>query len=344
LGEEFLSLKDKLMNQIWISRIFNYRKILLGVIAPGIILLSLAGCISARAKSIDPETAIPTPTLNSVFENNEQNYSTDLLFLTTTPGEDLFASTNPTFSTPTANDQMITTELDQGLLMESTPLAPESSDFTVTPSNPVTPAESVLPTPTPDDTATPMATPTPDDLQTVTIYDDNLNKDWYIVNSTGVKYFLHSKNAVHDDTYAIALTPTKDYGNLAFTVKFGSSESYPRDQTLGFRFWLYSGDVTVGTEDLAVSVVGSNDVSYWKWNDKSVTNTVDPVFPETRLYYLGFNDAIPPHTWVQVEVWLDDLKFEPEYKFVTGIYIKNGEGFRDTVYIDQLELVKKPSS
>ena len=140
------------------------------------------------------------------------------------------------------------------------------------------------------------------------------------------------------------MTPTRDYGNLAFTVKFGTKETYLREKTLGVRFWLYSGDATIGTQDLAVSVVGSNKYPYWVWNDSSVTNDNDPVFSETRLQYLGFNDAIPPDTWVQVEVWLDELLFDPEYKYVTGIYIKNGEDFRDTIWIDQVELVTTPDT
>ena len=67
-------------------------------------------------------------------------------------------------------------------------------------------------------------------------------------------------------------------------------------------------------------------------------------FPKPVCNIFGFNDAIPPDTWVQVEVWLDELLFDPEYKYVTGIYIKNGEDFRDTIWIDQVELVTTPDT
>ena len=123
-------------------------------------------------------------------------------------------------------------------------------------------------------------------LPTITVYDDALNKNWSLSTSTGVKYYLQDRNAVHDGEFAIAMTPTHDYGNLAFTVKFGTKETYLREKTLGVKFWLYGGDATIGTQDLAVSVVGSNKYPYWVWNDSSVTNDHDPVFSETRLQYL----------------------------------------------------------
>jgi hypothetical protein len=199
-------------------------------------------------------------------------------------------------------------------------------------------------TATPRATATPSATSTPVILPTITIYDDTLNGNWSLVASSGVRYAIQNKTAAHNGKYAIAVTPTRDFGKLAFTVKFGSDEIYLRDETLGVKFWLYSGEATVGPGDLAVSVIGSNEIPYWKWNDTSVTNDHEPIFSETRLYDLEFNDAIPPKTWVQVEVWLDELQFDPIYKYVTGINILNGEGFRDTIYIDQVELVKTPGS
>jgi hypothetical protein len=318
----------------------------LKIILSGMILLVfLAGCMSVRARSADMATPLPTPTLNAVFVPAQPESTADPLTLTTSTKVDLFASADTSLSSPTADTSVIAIGVDQTATLDSTPSAPAGGDATVpAQSDQATPTPSDPLTPMPDDTATPVATPTPAILPTVTIYDETLNGNWSLVTSSGVKYVLQNRTNVHSGTYSIALIPTKDYGNLAFTVKFGSKEAYLRDQTLGVRFWLYSGDATVGTEDLAVSVVGSNDYAYWKWNDTSVTNTQDPVFPETRLYYLGFNNAIPPNTWVQVEVWLDDLQFEPQYKYITGISIKNGEGFRDAVYIDQLELVKKPES
>jgi hypothetical protein len=93
-------------------------------------------------------------------------------------------------------------------------------------------------------------------------------------------------------------------------------------------------------------VLGSNSYTYWLANDTSVptdtTVTVEaPLFSETRLYDLHINRAIPPGTWVQVVVWLDDLIYDPEYTYVTGMYIKNNKGFLNTFYIDQVNLLMK---
>ncbi len=287
---------------------FNFSKLLLASI-----LLSLTfGCLPGRADNNTPPIKEPTPTLHPFFVEGQLSSNITTLRV---------VQPAPTFE----------------------PLPTEAAIESITPT-PDVDEQSAVATPSPTVTVTPAATATPEILPTVTIYDETLNKNWSISTSSGVNYVLQKRTATHNGTYAIAMTPTRDYGNLAFTVKFGSSEVYLRDETVGVRFWLYSGDATIGLQDLAVSVVGSNENPYWKWNDSSVTNVHEPVFSETRLQYLGFNNAIPPKTWVQVEVILDNLQFDPTYKYVTGIYILNGEDFRDTIYIDQLELVKTPGS
>ena len=49
--------------------------------------------------------------------------------------------------------------------------------------------------------------------------------------------------------------------------------------------------------------------------------------------------AIPPNNWVEVVVWLDDRIYDPDYTNVTGMYIKNDQGFLDTFYIDDIKLL-----
>ena len=68
----------------------------------------------------------------------------------------------------------------------------------------------------------------------------------------------------------------------------------------------------------------------------------NPTFSETRLYFLGINRDIPPETWVNVEVWLDDLQYDPIYEYVTGFYIKNDEGFGQTFYVDAVRIIMLP--
>jgi hypothetical protein len=41
-------------------------------------------------------------------------------------------------------------------------------------------------------------------------------------------------------------------------------------------------------------------------------------------------------------VWLDDLEFDPPYRYVTGFYLKNDIGFRNTYYVDQVALLLAP--
>jgi hypothetical protein len=211
-------------------------------------------------------------------------------------------------------------------------------------SSPVLPTlESTVEPETPQ-AATPFVTPIPVALQSVVVYDEKLNDNWSLGSSTGILRNLQDTTSPHNGIYALSMTPTIDEASLFFSVQKDAKEIYLRDQIWGVRFWLYSGNSTIGTDDLGVTVFGSNQYPYWVWNDNSVENVYDPKFSFTRLYYLDINRSIPPNTWVQIEVWLDKLQFDPVYKYVTGFVIKNGEGFRDTVYIDQVELVKAPET
>ena len=78
--------------------------------------------------------------------------------------------------------------------------------------------------------------------------------------------------------------------------------------------------------------------------DRSVAATpessdADSSFSETRLYFLDIKHTIPPDTWVEVVVWLDQLIYDPPYKYVTGVYIKNDQGFFNTFYVDHVSLL-----
>lgn len=193
------------------------------------------------------------------------------------------------------------------------------------------------PTPTP----LPTLTPRPQlDTRIVTIYDDALHSDWSVDNSREVDYLLQDTAFSYSGENSLSYAPKIEYADLAFTVNENSDEVYLRDDVLAVRFWLYSGDDYLENDDLAVSVVGSNAFPYWVADDDSVTvqDSLD-LFPVTRLYYLDVDRDIPPETWIQIEVWLDELVFEPEYKYVTGIYLKNDEDFFRTVYLDDVELV-----
>ena len=197
-------------------------------------------------------------------------------------------------------------------------------------------------------TAVAAPAPTTQPLEEVSIFGDQVNGNWELKNSSGMSFYFAEHQVVSDGTVSAVITPTRDFGELFFTVHKKSQTVYLRERVLGVTFWLNGGPNGIRTSDLAVTVVGSNAYPYWVENDTSVTVTGRvtkdmPLFSETRLYYLGINRDIAPNTWVKVELWLDDLKFDPDYTYVTGIYIKNDAGFRGPFYIDQVNLVTMPT-
>jgi hypothetical protein len=199
-----------------------------------------------------------------------------------------------------------------------------------------------------DRTEQPSSTPVPSPIllsptpgahvATQVIYDDTLASGWSTQDSQGSQINLQSTQYAYIGTHSIAFTPEKDFGSLFLTVQASNSQKYFRSRVIGFSFWVYSDTDYIRTSDLAVTITGSNQIPYWIPGDTSVTNRYDPIFSETRLYDLGYNHDIPPKTWTQVDVILDDLIYDPIYQYVTGLMIKSDEGFRNTVYIDQVQL------
>ncbi len=201
------------------------------------------------------------------------------------------------------------------------------------------------------------------------IYDDALNPNWTLDNSFLVDYDpLDTKHwfeslsessadgkatgpgknaALSTGAVAIKVTPTDDFGALFFTVQPETTTDYSLNSVLGISFWLNSGPQLLDTADLAVAVLGSNELTYWQSGDDSVlgalSNAQDAeTFSETRLYFLDINRSIPPDTWTRVFVWLDELEFQPDYEHVTGFYIKTDGNFRGTFYVDQVSLLVLP--
>ena len=191
-------------------------------------------------------------------------------------------------------------------------------------------------------------------FEEILIYDDSLDANWTLENSTGVEFDLFSTSRWYDDldessgltsgALSIALKPKVDYGSLFFTVRPETLTGYSRDDILGVSFWLYTGTDIVDTGDFAVTVVGSNEQKFWTENDESVFFDGEESFSETRLYFLDINRAIPADSWVKIEVWLDELLYDPDYEYITGVYIKNDAGFQNTVYIDRLALLSLSGS
>ncbi|MEJ2749945.1 MAG: hypothetical protein P8183_18855 [Anaerolineae bacterium] len=180
---------------------------------------------------------------------------------------------------------------------------------------------------------------------TISLYNDVLNRNWVLMDDPGMEVDLASMAYVHSGRTAIAMTPTADFSSLFFAVRPDTTVDYRREDVLGFRFWLNGGSSIIELEDLAVTVLGSNAYSHWVAGDNSVGESTSdaPLFSETRLYFLNLNRSIPANTWVEVELWLDDRQFDPDYRYVTGFYIKNDAGFYRTVYVDDISLILLPN-
>jgi len=174
------------------------------------------------------------------------------------------------------------------------------------------------------------------------IYDDELAPGWSLEYSQGMDYDLADSSHVYSGTVSVAVTPAQEYGSLFFSVGADAAKAYPYERVLGARFWLNSGALEIAPADLAVTIVGSNAYAYYTPDDDSVDLNADSFFSETRLYYLDVNRSIPPETWVEIVVWLDELPFDPNYTYITGVYLKNDEGFTQTFYVDDVALLLTP--
>ncbi len=201
-----------------------------------------------------------------------------------------------------------------------------------------TPRPTYTPRPTLDTSSLALPAGSEELQKEISVFDDKLNPNWRIFEPSQMRYDLRGTES-YSGTNAIEVESRMDYSILLFAVRKDAQESYPRDQVLELRFMLYSGDEYIETDDLAVTILGSNSYPYYVDNDKSVINEYQPLFSETRLYYLGINHDIPPNTWAEVSLRLVDRIYDPNYRYVTGFYIKSDAGFRQTFWIDDIKLI-----
>lgn len=199
-----------------------------------------------------------------------------------------------------------------------------------------------LPTSAPPLAITTRAPAPADNLTSMLVFDDALAAGWSLDASERATVDIADSRYVHSGRRSIRLTPTGAFGRLFFTVAKGSRAAFERADITAVSLWLYTGDGAVGPSDLAITIIGSNDYTYYVPDDDSVITNEERFFSETRLYYLGITRDLPPDTWVEVLIWLDDLPYEPDYTYITGIYLKNDQAFRQTVYIDDVALLAAP--
>lgn len=223
----------------------------------------------------------------------------------------------------------------------------------LTPERVATTAATTLPT----RVAGAAATPTPSSgtaveeenpFDEVLVYDDALASGWNLRFSDGVNVNITSTGAAYDGLYSVQAIPIKPYGDLIFGVVRDAPRTYLREDVLGVRFRVSGGDVILPNDSLIVTVYGSKEFSHYVDGDISATFPEgrivgeEPLFPETRLYFLDVNRDILPGEWAEVVVWLDE-HFTPDYTYVTGIRIRNDENYLDPYYVDDVALIVQKS-
>jgi hypothetical protein len=261
---------------------------------------AIAGCARPQAAG---ETAVVQPTIAPIFDDSPE----------------LSATSSP----------------------QTLPTVSEATATTVASSTPA-PTGTVVPTTAATSGAAEPTSPFVD----VRVYDDALATGWNLRFSDGVNVNITSTSAAYDGLYSVQAAPIKAYSNLIFGVVRNAPATYKREDVLGVRFRVSGGDVIVPNDGLIVTVFGSKEYPYFVKGDTSATVPEgrvvgeEPLFPETRLYFLDVNRAIQPGEWAEVIVWLDE-HFTPDYTYVTGIQIKNDELYMDPYYIDDVALILK---
>lgn len=235
-------------------------------------------------------------------------------------------------SSPVSQAPTVSSLFDGGALTTSRPRPTAPAAPTRTPRPAATPAVSSQAAPRTAGSA---------ESQTVEvmIYDEDLHPDWSLGESWGVEVDLLARTHVQTGTVAVSVTPLEDYCGLLFSVKPDAQSTYPVTSVLGVSLWLNGGEDVLLPDDLAVTVIGSNAHTYYVKDDRSVQIDDRHFFSESRLSYLGITRSVRPDTWVEATVFLDKLPYEPDYQYVTGVYIKNDEGYRQTYYVDRVALL-----
>ena len=210
----------------------------------------------------------------------------------------------------------------------------------------------LIPSPTPTSTPPP---PTATPIPPIIIYDEAVHPDWEVTQSD-IEFDLRHTRDSYSGVYSIEIKPTGKRQVLWFTLRRDAARPFIADDVVGVTFRLYSGEDGLDGADIAMAVIGSNKYPYWvpddesvlgldpAWrpDDSSITRFYDEAFSPTRLYFMGINGEIPPNTWVLVTNWFDERTNDIDYTFVTGMYFRTDDGFRNDVLIDDIQMILVP--
>lgn len=202
---------------------------------------------------------------------------------------------------------------------------------------PVIPNPTTLASPTVKPSITPAATATPRIVQReIILYDEEVKENWGL-STKGMTYLVNSPDFAFSGNGAIAFTPSKPEGMLYFALQSNTDEVYRREDVIGFSFHLHSGRNGLELDDMAFSAIGSNEVTYFIEGDNSAVEKT--AYQNTYLRWLGFNEAIPRNTWIEVDIILNKMQFDPIYEYVTGFYITNRIFDGSTYYLDDISII-----
>lgn len=199
-------------------------------------------------------------------------------------------------------------------------------------------------------------------LLVANIYSDKVEGDWALSGSPNSDWVEQDSSQPHLGDYALAAKLSRPGDSLLFHVAENAQGQYHRDHVYGFGFWLYSGAGEIAPDDLSIIVAGSNVYPYWRADDDSLDGQEVLTFSGRRLYGLDFTRPLPPNTWIQVEIILDELFYDPlylteattttttdatqsefiidpNYEYVTGFYIEAVGGMSQTIYIDDVQIL-----
>ncbi len=178
------------------------------------------------------------------------------------------------------------------------------------------------------------------------VFDESLNSNWGLETSRGMTY-TETDTLANTGAVSLALTGRED-DHLTFKVLSNSPDRYLQEQTISLNFWLNTGETELGVDQLFVEILGSTNVFYWVRNDTSATVDLD-TFSGKRMYSLDLNHILERNTWVQIEIMLNELVYDPNfddtpmddpfYDYVTGFSLHFAEGFSGTIYLDDVELL-----
>jgi hypothetical protein len=180
------------------------------------------------------------------------------------------------------------------------------------------------------------------DTPALLLFNESLNPDWTVRTSPGVQFEVQESQEAYSGSVALSYQPGEDFGSFFFQVRPNASNVYLREDILGVAFWFYSGDESLAPDDLALIITGSNEIPYWSAVDESIDwDEFEPTFDDSR-YELGFNRPISPATWIQVVLFFNDLLYETDYQYITGLNFVNNAGVTRPFLIDELALILRP--